>query len=85
MHLLYFQLGRLYHELYIKKDAVIVPVGAVVEPVLKSSVARQQISAVVAYGTFKSQLITRVSPDLTPIFAIGVSTSVAVDDAYIFK
>ena len=68
-----------------KNDAVIVPVGAVVEPVLKSSVARQQISAAKENGTFKSQLITTVSPFLTPIFAIGVSTSVAVDDAYIFR
>ena len=68
-----------------KNDAVIVPVGAVVEPVIKSSVARQQIPLTVVYGTFKSQLITTVSPDLTPIFAIGVSNSVAYDDAYIFR
>jgi len=68
-----------------KNDAVIVPTGGVVEPVLKSSVALQQISAVKEYGTFKSQLITTVSPDLTPIFAIGVSNCVAVDDAYIFR
>jgi len=67
--------------MYIKNDAVIVPAGGVVDVIEKSSVARQQILA----PTNKSQGITIVSPDFTPIFAIGIFVSVADANAYNFK